>query len=87
MTFVPQQRPKPVRNYAVISVDVLSSLDYNQLSTTSQATALTNAAENQAIISWLDDTPTTLISVAYTPKTHDEIITLLQTAEWTKEGY
>ena len=87
MTFVPQQKAKPTRNYAVIGVDQLHGLDYDQLCTTSQETALTNAAEDQAVISWLDDTPTTLDGVAYTPKTHDEIIALLQTAEWTKEGY
>lgn len=77
-------KPKPQRNYATISVDLLAGLDYSQLCTTSSDNAITNAAEDTAIISWHNSTPDTLTGLDYQAKTYDEIIALLGTSAWDK---
>ena len=48
------------RKYIIVNTSELSSLDYNELLTTSENTARKNLAEDKALVSYEGTTPSTL---------------------------
>jgi hypothetical protein len=87
MTFVPQQRPKPIRSYCTVPVSTLTSIDYSQVRTSSADSATRNVANDTAIISWNDDMPATVTAISSkgATMTHAETLTLLDSEGWVRE--
>lgn len=73
------------RNYAIFSVSELDKIDFTQVLETSVDTVRKNADQQQTFVKWDGTTPecieslTTLAGIY----THEEIIVILATPEWT----
>jgi hypothetical protein len=77
------------RNYLIIPVTEISKVDFNQVCETSADTVRKSTDETKTFIKWDDVAPTFLNSLEGKegPYTHSQIIELLNTEEWTGNGF
>lgn len=72
-----------MRNYVIIDVSEVSSVDFNQVLETSAETLRYNIAGTQTFVKFDGDTPSFLDGK--TQYTHSEMLTILAGSEWTEE--
>lgn len=75
------------RNYIIFNVSELDKIDFNQVLETSAQTVRKSVDETKTFVKWVGEEPS-FISTLTTkegPFTHNEMIDILQTDEWTKK--
>lgn len=72
-------------SYLIIQITDLDKIDFNQVLETSLDTLRKSANNTKTFIKWQDDTPDFVDSLSDIegPYTHDEILQILQTEEWS----
>lgn len=73
------------RNYLIFNVSELSSIDFSQVLETSADTVRRSVDGTKTFVKWIGERPSCTLSLDTSegPYTHDEILTILSTAEWT----
>tara|TARA_R100000734_G_C3202516_1_gene20779 strand:+ start:173 stop:412 length:240 start_codon:yes stop_codon:yes gene_type:complete len=72
-----------MRTYVIVNTSDLASIDYSQLLTTSTETTMRNIAGDKAIVKYIGDMPSTIISLSSkTLYTHEEIMPIVESSEW-----
>lgn len=71
--------------YLIIQVTDLDKIDFNQVLETSPDTLRKSADNTKTFIKWEENTPDFIesLSDAEGPYTHDEILQILQSEEWS----
>ncbi len=73
------------RHYVIFNVTELDQIDFNQVLETSAETVRLSVDGTQTFVKYQDDMPDTVLALTTRsdPYTHDEILTILDTVEWT----
>jgi len=73
------------RNYMIFSVNELDSIDFTQVLETSDDTVRKSVDETKTFVKWNGDIPECVKNLVDKtgPYTHDEILEILSTEEWT----
>jgi hypothetical protein len=73
------------RKYLILPVTELSKVDFNQVGETSAETVRKSVNETKTFIKYEGQDPTFISQLKNTegPYTHDEILNILSTEEWT----
>ncbi len=74
------------RNFMIFDVSELGSVNFNEVLETSQDTVRKSVDETKTFVKWEgDDTPISVDSLTTKqgPYNYDEILTILETFEWT----
>ena len=73
------------RNYLIIPTTELSKVDFNLVYETSADTVRKSVDETKTFVKWEGDAPTFVSSIEDVegPYSHEEILTILATEEWT----
>lgn len=76
------------RNYLIIPTSELSKVDFEQICETSAETVRKSRDQTKTFIKWDGNEPNFLSEIlgAEGPYTHEEILTILSTEEWTEDG-
>ena len=76
------------RNYLIIPVSELSKVDFNQVCETSADTVRRSIDETKTFIKWDGEQPSFVTNLVGTegPHTHNEIMQILSTEEWSGNG-
>ena len=71
--------------YITINTDELSSVDFNEVMETSEETVRLSVDGLQTVLKWEGDEPSfvSTLSSYEGPYTHEEILALMATPEWT----
>jgi len=71
--------------YITINTDELSLVDFNEVMETSEDTVRLSVDGSQTILKWANDEPVFVSSLSSYegPYTHEEILTIMATPEWT----
>jgi hypothetical protein len=74
------------RKYLIFPVTELSKVDFNQVGETSTETVRKSIDETKTFIKWEGQDPTFISQLTNTegPYTHEEILNILSTEEWTQ---
>jgi hypothetical protein len=74
------------RKYLIFPVTELSKVDFNQVGETSAETVRKSIDETKTFIKWDGEDPAFISQLKNTegPYTHDEILNILSTEEWTE---
>lgn len=73
------------RNYLIFNVSELDVIDFSQVLETSAETVRRSVDGTKTFVKWAGERPhcTKNLSSAQGPFTHDEILAILSTTEWT----
>ena len=73
------------RNYLIFNVSELDVIDFSQVLETSAETVRRSVDGTKTFVKWSDERPSCTLSLntAEGPYTHDEILAILSTTEWT----
>ncbi len=73
------------RHYVIFAVTELDQIDFDQVLETSAETVRRSVDGTQTFVKYEGDMPATVaaLSPKSDPYTHDEILTILNTAEWS----
>lgn len=73
------------RHYIIFPTSELSKIDFTQVLETSQTTVRKSLNQLKTFVTWVDAQPSCISTLVGTegPYTHDEIVTILSTSEWT----
>lgn len=73
------------RKYLILPITFTGSIDFNQVCETSSETLRKSVDETKTFIKWDNDTPDFVNSLQNTegPYTHEEIVQILQSEEWS----
>jgi hypothetical protein len=73
------------RRYLIFPVTELSKIDFNQVGETSEETVRKSVDETKTFIKWEGQDPTFISELENTqgPYTHEEVLDILSTEEWT----
>jgi hypothetical protein len=73
------------RKYLIFSVTELSKVDFNQVGETSEETVRKSVDQTKTFVKWEGQDPTFISELQDTqgPYTHEEILNILSTEEWT----
>lgn len=76
------------RNYLIIPVSELSKVDFEQVCETSADTVRKSTDETKTFIKWDGEQPSFINTLSNVdgPYTHNEIIEILNTEEWSENG-
>lgn len=76
------------RNYLIIPVSELSKVDFEQVCETSADTVRKSIDETKTFIKWDGEQPNfiNILSNVDGPYTHNEIVEILNTEEWSGNG-
>lgn len=73
------------KTYAIAPIAELNNIDYSQVEETSADTVRTNVADTEFVLKWVGAMPSSVsaITPTVTTYTHEEILTVMATEEWT----
>jgi hypothetical protein len=73
------------RNYMIFAVSELDSIDFTQVLETSAETVRKSVDKTKTFVKWNGDIPECIVNLVSKtgPYTHDEILEILGTEEWT----
>jgi len=73
------------REYIIFPTTELSKVDFTQVLETSQETVRKSVDESKTFVKWSGEQPTFISTLVGTegPYTHEEILEILSTEEWT----
>lgn len=73
------------RNYLIFNASELSKIDFNEVLETNPETVRRSVDGSKTFVKWSGERPdcTKSLSTAQGPFTHDEILTILFSPEWT----
>ena len=74
------------RRYLIIPVSQLSKVDFNQVGETSAETVRKSVDQTKTFVKWEGQDPTFVSQLTNTegPYTHEQILNILSTEEWTE---
>jgi hypothetical protein len=74
------------RRYLIIPVSQLSKVDFNQVGETSIETVRKSVDQTKTFVKWEGEDPTFISQLTNTegPYTHEQILNILSTEEWTQ---
>ncbi len=74
------------RNYLIFSVTELDKINFNEVLESSADTVRKSVDGTKTFVKWNGDRPQSTLSLtsAQGPYTHEEILNILNTEEWTK---
>jgi hypothetical protein len=74
------------RNYVIFNVSELNKIDFNQVLETSADTVRKSVDGTKTFVKWGGDEPSCIseLTTKEGPYTHEEILQILSTEEWTK---
>lgn len=74
------------RHYVIFNVSELDKIDFTQVLETSAETVRKSVDGTKTFVKWEGEAPSCILSLTTKGSylTHDEIINILATAEWTK---
>jgi len=70
-------------NYVIIDDDVVPQIDFNQVQETNDDTLRWNVEGTQTLVKFSSSEPVPSFLVGKTQYTHAEILTIMQTTDWT----
>jgi hypothetical protein len=75
------------RNYMILNVSELDKIDFNQVLETSAQTVRKSVDETKTFVKWIGEEPSciSILTTKQGPYTHEEMIDILATDEWTKK--
>jgi hypothetical protein len=75
------------RNFMIINVSELDTIDFTQVLETSKDTVRKSIDETKTFVKWDGDIPSSVSSLTTKegPYTYEEILTILSTPEWSLE--
>ncbi len=73
------------KTYAIAPIAELNNIDYSQVGETSADTVRKNVADTEFVLKWEGDMPSSVsaITPTVTTYTHEEILAVMATEEWT----
>lgn len=73
------------RHYMIFPTSELSKINFTQVLETSQNTVRKSVNQLKTFVTWVDTQPSCISTLLSTegPYTHDEIVIILSTSEWT----
>jgi hypothetical protein len=74
------------RHYVIFNVSELDKIDFNQVLETSTETVRKSVDGTKTFVKWEGEVPSSVLTLTTKGNylTHNEIVTILATAEWTK---
>jgi len=74
------------RHYVIFNVSELDKIDFNQVLETSAETVRKSVDGTKTFVKWEGEVPSSVLTLTTKGNylTHNEIVTILATAEWTK---
>ena len=78
-----------LRQYAIFNTSELNNIDFNQVLETSAETVRRSIDETKTFVKWNGDIPECIENIVNKtgPYTHDEMLEILSTEEWTLPNF